>query len=307
MYQRTMILCDEAGGGDGGAGGGGGGAALVLPDTIAPEYRDAVSKAGITTIDGLVKTWADTMRAQGSMIRIPGKDAGADDINRFDSRLAEAVPGLVRLPADDDAEGWKNFNTRMGVPEAPNGYKFAPNEKVPPTTAQKMDEWFANVAHKAQLPAKAAAAVRDAWLETVVASDEAARNAAKAEEDKLRGEWGAGFDQRIQMGRNFLINVCGEEGRVLAEQVFTPERLAAEPLLAKALAKASLSFGEDTVVKGAAGGVPKSLQEINAEINEVRANKAHPYHDSKDPRHQDAVAKMNSLYELKESLQRPAA
>lgn len=302
------ILQDEVDGGDGGAGGGGGAASAPFIDSVPEALRESVTKAGIDSLEKLTQNWSDAQRAMGSMIRIPGKDAGAEDIQRFDARLTEAVPGLMRIPGDDDVEGWKALHNRLGVPEVATGYKFNPVDGLPEPTVQKLDEWIAGLAHKANVPAKAAAVMREGWIESLKVAGERERAAQAAAVDELRTEWGSGFDHRIQMGRQLLINAGGDDGRVLAEEHLTAENLAANPLLAKVLATLAAKVGEDTVIKGDGGNSGTlSRAEIDAKINEIRGNKDHAFHNARDPSHKDAVARMNSLYELKASLTSSAA
>lgn len=306
---------DPSGGGGGGdpggggtnSGGAGGGGGATFVESLSPEFREAIAKTGISDADGLAKAYINAQQAIGSSVRIPGPDAGPEDIQRFDAKLAEKVPGVVRLPGEGDAEGWKTFYSRLGVPEAPTAYKFAPVEGIPEQVGGNLDQWFAPIAHKANLTTAQAAAVRTEWLQSVKAAGDAAEAAQAEAAEALRGEWGAGYEQRLARALGTINPILGEkDGKAMLAEV-EAAGLGNSPMLARYMERVADFISEDRFVPGQRPnlGMPDSLGEINEKIAEIQRNPA--YQNSRDPLHASLVAKMENLFTQRVALQRNAA
>lgn len=264
--------------------------------TLSNEYRDPITKAGFKTADDIAKGYLHAQSALGASIRIPGADAGADDIAKFDARLAEKVPGLVRIPADDDVEGWKAFNARIGVPEAVTGYAFKPVEGVPEEVTRTLDAFLADSFLKAGIPAQRAAAVRDAMMESQRAAFAKATEDAEKAAESLRLEWGAGYDQRIARAGSAPSKVLGpEKGAALLAEI-DAIGLGNSPMMAQFLDKVVEALGEDTFVPGTrSSGIPDSVSDIEAKIAEIQRNPA--FQNNRDPMHKTLVDRFAKLHE----------
>lgn len=286
----------DPGGDPAGGGGGDPAPAAGFQETIAPEYRDAIAKTGIGDVNGLAKAYLEAQSFLGGAVRIPGPDAPPDDMRKFEARLQEKVPALVRIPEAEDADGWKAFWSRLGTPDAPTGYTFAPVEDLPETIVKPTDDWLADVFHKAGVPKTMAEKVRA----EIVAANRTAytqhSEATTAAENDLRTRWGAGYEQRLALALGLPAKLLGpEKGEALRQRIETAG-LGNVPELLEVLSQAALGLGEDPFVAGTRPtGLPNSLAEVDAQIAEIQRNPA--YGNNRDPAHKPLVAKMENLHQ----------
>lgn len=288
-------------------------------EALPENYREAVANAGIDSMDKLVQNWADAQSAVGSSIRIPGPDAGAEQVAEFDSRLLEKVPRLVRLPDGESAEEVSRFYGALGRPEAPDGYAYgdlpaldagSDSDKATWTEADKKTrEWISNISHKANLTNTQAQVLYSDMIEDARANVATAINQRDTMASKLREDWGQDYDQRMVMAGHVLKVFGGEEGAALAAQELDATGLSNSPAMARILHTIASNLSEDQIID--TGVTPSSLtktsEQIRATLNEMRGNKDHPMHHASDPRHGDAMAKIDSLYNELEALKRHAA
>ncbi len=104
---------------------------------------------------------------------------------------------IVRLPKDaNDAEGWKAFNAKIGVPEKPEGYDFT---GLKFSDGTELDDDFVNsfraAFHEEGVPAGLAKGVMEhvvKYMESAETDETAAKQAAIAQgRDELARSWGA--------------------------------------------------------------------------------------------------------------------
>jgi hypothetical protein len=276
-------------------------------DSLASDYRDPIAQTGIKDADGLAKAYINAQQAIGASIRIPGADAGPDDIKKFDARLAEKVPSLVRMPGPDDTDGWKTFYQRLGVPEAPTAYKFTPDEGLPNDVQGNLDQWFAPIAHTANLSTTQAAAVRAEWFASIKAAAQEAQSQQESAANELREKWGAGYDQRLSRALGTLTPILGAERSEVLKQQVDSVGLGNAPLLIEYMERVADFLGEDRIVQGQRPnlGLPDSLDEIKAKIAEIQGNPA--YKNNLDPNHKPLVSKMENLFQQMAALKDRAA
>lgn len=276
-------------------------------EQVPDEYREAVTSAGIKDLPALVANWREAQEYIGQSIRIPQPNAAPEQLTAFEEKLMARVPGLVRLPADDDTEGWSKMETRLGVPAEVAGYKLPKPEGVNDELSTRMAEWFAKEALTARIPARAAQVLWGAWTKSIAESAAAETAALTASEKTLREDWGAGYDQRMAAVGTMLrglTKAVGSDANRWADEVFTPQVLAANPDLAKLLGALAVGLSEDVVGRippgGALGGV-KSASELKALIEEGKADPA--YLDRNNPRHKQVVERVRGQFEQLHALQ----
>ena len=277
-------------------------------ELIPEQYREPLKAAGITTAEGLAKNWADAQSMLGASVRIPSKEASAEDLAAFDAKLAEKVPGLVRLPQDGDTEGFSRLYSALGKPESPDKYQFDAIERLEEGTAKQMSEWVAKIAHEANLTTAQAKRVYAAIAESTRDNTEAYTATLQERQEALKREWGNGYPQRVAMAQGLLKAIGGEEGVKLVEGELAATGLEHHPTLLKILAKAAEGMDEDKLMIDVdRSRLPKSLAEIDAQIGEIRGNSKHPYHDPRNPGHSAACAVMERLYAERAALRSQAA
>jgi hypothetical protein len=117
------------------------------------------------------------------------------------------------LPKDEqDLEGLKAFRSKIGVPDAPDGYELP----MPPGADENFSKAAKEAFHKAGLPAKAASEVTAWWNDYIageVARSEAADKAASEQKlAELRGEWADKFDERAEYAKRGFATIGKEAG-----------------------------------------------------------------------------------------------
>lgn len=128
--------------------------------------------------------------------------AGVLDSYRNLEKLIGQKERLVTLPVrDDDAEGWKQVFTRLGMPEKPEGYQIeVPKEGGDP----KFAEFARGMFHEAGLTAKQGQKLVAKWNEYIGGATKTQQEtqAAQVEQERvaLKTEWGAAFEQNLQLG-----------------------------------------------------------------------------------------------------------
>lgn len=109
---------------------------------------------------------------------------------------------IIRMAKEDDAAGWDSIYTRLGKPATPEGYGIeAPKDGGNPEFAK----WAATEFHKAGLNSKQAKTVVEGWNNYLkaqtAAQTETTQAQVTADTTALRKEWGAAYDQQIQMAQ----------------------------------------------------------------------------------------------------------
>ncbi len=272
----------DAGGQPGGAGqgAGAGGAPLAFAETLPEAIRNEAAFRDIRDLPSLATSYLNAQKLLG----VP-----ADQI--------------VRLPGQDDTAGWDQVYAKLGRPEKADGYKFA-DVKLP--DGLKVDDTlktgYMDAAHKAGLSTRQANSLYE-WWNGAMASGFTAQQGQTAQglaqaEAALKTEWGAAFDQNVQLAKDAINHYGGE--KLKAE--LDANGMANSPELARVMAKIGANLREDGALtgRGGGGGDMKSPAEARQEINALQADKdfAKQYATKGAPGHDDAVARMSRLYAM---------
>jgi hypothetical protein len=273
-------------------------------DALPENYRDAVANAGITDMESLVQNWADGQSTLGNSVRIPGPDAGAEDIAAFDARLVEKVPGLVRLPDFENDDDTGRFYQSLGRPEKAGDYKFNGVEGLAEDEAKNMGEWVSELAFKNNLTAGQAEAFYNDISESTMAARKEAEANRQTTVDALKEDWGNDYDKRLLMAQNVLHVFGGEEGAKLAAEELNTTGMGNNPVLANILHNVALNLNEDQLMEGVDdAALGRTRTELDARIGEIRNNKEHPFNNALHSGHAAALAQMEQLYAERNGLQ----
>lgn len=261
-----------------------------LPDDIKNDATLVNFKGKDVT--EVVKSYVSAQRLLGSSIRIPGPDASVEAKAEFMKKV-ESVPGITRLPDEKDSESVKAFYSKLGRPSTAEGYKFTVPEGI------KLDDdatnVFKSVAYNAGLTNKQAEALVMFDVQRnqeLIKAIDAGRNQSEV---ALKKEWGTEYDTRIDLAKGLLTHFENKFPDAAKELKTTA--VGNNPIVLMALAELSKVYKESNIIKGesTAGGL--TPEEAKARIQEIRANKAHPFNSNRnDKTHQDAVKEMNTLY-----------
>ena len=123
-------------------------------DALPEEMRGNESLSTFEDIGALAKGFIDAKAYQGSSVKIPGEDAGADDVKAFNEKMIEKMPTLMYKPDMENQEQSVEFYRTLGMPEGPDGYEI-PKVEVPESIEMGggKAEAFRGIAHKYGLTA----------------------------------------------------------------------------------------------------------------------------------------------------------
>lgn len=271
------------------AGGGDPGAWLSgLPEDL--RGHDSLKPFAGKPLDELVKGYMSTQQMLGTRIPIPADNADPAVLKEFQTKIGK-VPGVTILPGAEDAEGWKGFYSKLGVPETPDAYGNVLPEKMPDgvqVDAEAMKPIIAEL-HKLNLTPAQMRGIVQVRINEVAKGYEAASVAQQAAAAQLKTEWGAGYEQNMGIARVAAEKQFGAD----AEQLI--ELSQHVPAIAKALHKIGTLTMDDQLLRtfGPGGQPLRNVQEVDAELSSVMADSA--YLNSNDPRHKEVMARVTKL------------
>ena len=199
------------------------------------------------------------------------KDPGAVlESYRNLEKLIGVKEKLIQLPTkDDDVNAWNEVYNKLGRPSKPEEYKIdAPKQGGD----EEFAKWAKNTFHETGLTAKQAEALVAKWAEFTGSRTEAQTQvlaqAAEAQEQALKKEWGAAYDQKIKEGRR-AINEFG----IGPEMIDKLEgAIGFEPLM-KLIANIGSKLAEPEFVTGKAPGFgPMTPEAARQKITSLRSD-----------------------------------
>jgi hypothetical protein len=242
-------------------------------------------------VTGLAKQLVDAQRTLGGAIRIPGDDAGADQVKEFTEKLLK-VPGVVKVPGEDAEAGEvDSFFIKLGRPKDPEGYTAKGREDDPQFEEIRKSAFEMKLTNKQFTDMYAR---RATFLDEVHKAHEA--NTTKWAQD-LKEKYGDGVKDVVERA----------EGMV--EQLIDPGLkkqldamgLLKHPGMVNMMTKIADALDEESISKIFGGRAPAPVQHAGTaqqQIDEIMGNKEHPYFNRTDPGHEDAVQKVAQLYKV---------
>lgn len=200
------------------------------------------------------------------------------------------------LPKDEnDVETANALYTRLGRPEKADGYKLSEGLKDDP-----MAKAFRDEAHKAGLSARQFEAATG-WFEQAMTKERDRQDAefkakVDGDTDKLKSEWGAAWDGKIELARRATRQFGVDEGTLgaLEEKMGTA-------WLYKFFANVGEKLGEDPGVRGGtgAGGFGMTPEQATAGIGALWGEHRAALLDKNHPQHAEKTAELERLYKFK--------
>jgi len=298
LPRLAMSMADGNGGG-GGQGNGGGG---------EPSWTEALPEAvrewdEVKNSDAPEKFWDQmvNMRSHlGSSIRIPGEDAGKEDIAAFHEKLKNKVPGLMETPDFENDEALQTLYSRMGRPKEAKDYAIPELKDSLGNVIENVDtgwaESFKELAYKAGLSQQKYADIVSAVAASNAAQNAKVLEAQAADKAELEKEWGAAFDRNTKIVETFIMKSDAPDSLKEAMKSGTVGKDIM--VWMHNLASQTLGNGSDFQGDDSNKGV-MTPEEATIRISEIRNNKEHPYNKKNDPGHAAAMKQMRQLYELK--------
>lgn len=223
-----------------------------------------------------VKVALDLRKANSAMIRVPGKDASAEDRAKF--------------------------NKAIGVPDKAEDYKFELGRE--PTEADKAIQGnLAKIAFENGIPAQAMTAMSKAVAELANAAkaeeNRVAVAAREANEAQLRKEWGADYDANKTLASRAVqafadIKAHPEAIDFFDKTIVNGQKLGDHPVLLRMFGNIGRRMGEGEFIGAVGAGERQSLQ---AELSQIMADNPPGTEKYKSPAVQNRIKQINeSLY-----------
>tara|TARA_R110002020_G_scaffold161060_1_gene345790 strand:+ start:274 stop:1080 length:807 start_codon:yes stop_codon:yes gene_type:complete len=238
-------------------------------EALPEDVREDPSMQAIQTVDNLAKSYVNAQKMIGAdKIIVPNKYAEENE--------------------------WQDVFTKLGLPETPDKYEIAVNDKevdkeffsnfkqaahgagILPNQAQKIFDWYNEASGKM---------VQDQTNQTQATEKEAI--------DSLRNEWGSAYDSKLKAAHAGVSHYGNEELTAFLEET----GLGNNPNIIKTFAKIGESLSEDAFKDGGPTNFGMTPQDAQTQINSVMADKKHPYHDKYHPNHTNAVSEVTKLFE----------
>jgi len=289
MNTRTLLfrrLMDQAGGEEQTGGGGGEVSTPSFLDTFEPEVRTSLEKAGISDAAGLAKQWADAQSYIGSSIRVPSQEAGEEDRKAFYEKIQKHAPDLIPRPDADDQAAMDALWSQLGRPADAAEYQLPEG-----LNAEQVGD-LTKYAHEAGLTNTQFKSLVSKMAEQETVAQEQAKQAHEQSIAALRQEWGQAFEQNIQTVAR------------LAEQTGAPEAIVAaakegalDADVAKWMHSMVQRLGNEGNEMVASQGDSRAMtpDEARQMVDEIYANREHPFFNPSHPSHEAAKKKVVQL------------
>jgi hypothetical protein len=169
-------------------------------DSLPEQIREAPYFKNAESVDQVLADLSNAAAWQGNSIRIPGPDAGPDDIKAFQQKAIEKLPGLMPTPNAEDPDAVTAILGKLGAPESPDGYR-APDNVDEAAIAD-----LRAYAHEAKLTDAQFQQLASQMASTRQSAAEKAASDLEAQYTTLKTEWGAAYESRMQDVGKLLAN-----------------------------------------------------------------------------------------------------
>lgn len=242
-------------------------------DALPDDVKGFKALENIKTFPDLAKSWMHAQQAVGKKGVIPPDPKFATD------------------------EDWSNFFQGVGLPKDVKDYKIAAPKDMQVDEAFLTE--FATQAHKFNILPQQAQKLLDWYVSKEDAMAQETQQQVLGEiTQKLEAykqQMGAGYQKKVLFANKALEQFGGPD---LMKMFASNPAIGNNPLFIDAFAKIGEQlFGEDTFdgdsrVKGA-----MTPEEARSKRNEIMGDTKHPYWHQQHPKHQEAVAYVNKLFE----------
>jgi len=173
-------------------------------EALPPEYRENPALKTIADIPTLTKGYLEAQSRLGNSVRIPSKEAGAEDRKAFRERLLAVGPeyGVMPIPGEGDDPG--AFHAALGRPEKPEGYELPEYDDAEYEVDLSEAEAMRPVAHQLGLSNAQFKGLVKAATDANMAKQMEQIRAQQADQAALKKEWGAAHHQRMGQLEKFL-------------------------------------------------------------------------------------------------------
>lgn len=260
-----------------------------LQDMLSEELKGNPSLKDFKDVNSLAKSYTHAQSMLGKSVRIPGEDAGQEQVDKFYDDL-QKVPNVARLDNKDDV-----YN-KLGRPESADKYQLDVDEsQVDPNAINS----FKQTAHQLGLNNQQLNEIVKFDTQRTQQQQEQAMEYAGKAEKALKDTWGNDFNNRLN-GAKEAVKQYSEKFPDFAKDLTDGSNpMANNPIVIAALSELHKSMQEKGTVSPSSGiQYGTSADDAKEQISEIRGNKQHAYWDVGNPAHSQAVQKVNKLYQL---------
>ncbi|CAB4121969.1 hypothetical protein UFOVP16_33 [uncultured Caudovirales phage] len=241
-------------------------APAAAPASAPAAGSDAPWFAGISNPD--VKTWVEA-KGFKDPLGVAESAYNLEKLIGFD----KAGKTVVIPDENSSPETRKAFLTKLGVPENADGYKLAGADGQPSEFSKSASQWF----HENGVPAKAAEGIVAKFNEYQTAQQAVQQQAMAVKSEQefagLKSEWGATFDQNIELGKRAAMEFIPGSREERAAALSAMEQAIGTGALMKLMANIGKGLGEHKVVGGEGGSSLMSPAQATQRISELKSNK----------------------------------
>lgn len=206
-------------------------AATPTPAEPTTNWRDAITDEGLRSVaerynspTDAIKAVADLRKQVSTSIRMPGKDATPEDIQKFYKAI--------------------------GVPDAPDGYKFQLPEGRELTDADKaFQAEMAKAFHETGVSAQAAGKLNQVWNDMQVKAEQSMIDADKQfaaqSEAQLKQKWGQDYDRNVTLANRAATELFENLDSAKKIEMKDGRFLMDHPVMLEMLAKVGGEMAED--------------------------------------------------------------
>ena len=289
VFGNRVRFDDGAAGGAGGDGaaGGAGGDGAAGGDGKGGDGKGGAgaAKGGEGWFSGL----SEGLRGNPSMVKF--KDKTAEDLGKSYIELQSKISSKgILLPKEGDEKDQSRFYGEIGRPEKPEGYTISKVEDLHESVkiTPESEVAFKSIAHKIGLTPAQMNGLNKWYLDNVSnqakQETESITKETQTAEAKLRGEWGAGYEERKELAKKVAKKFGGDE----LTAVLSEAGLDSHPVVMKALATIGASVSEDSIKNFGASDLTMTPELAIQEIKKIEDNPKHAYYNANDPLHKEA-------------------
>ena len=177
----------------------------------------------------------------------------------------------------------------MKAPEnAPDNFTYNDTE----------EKEFKELAHKNGLTGNQAGAIWDMLVNKAVGMHQDAvtqkQTYLNEGHQALKKEWGAAYDDKLKIANQVVTKFGGED----TIKWLRSTGLSQDPHMIKMAVNVASAISEDKIVESSGPSAKITPKEALSQINAIKDDTSHPYHNIKAAGHQEAVKKMEELYAL---------
>ena len=251
-----------------------------LPEGLDADVKESTflkpfvdKESGEVNYSNLMKSYVHAQNnVNSAKVVLPGENSTAQELDEFHAKLGYVTD-------ENDYVVNKSEESNLSDERVAEIKAFARENRLPLSTANKL------VAHLEKSGTDSNAAMAEA------------NNTQIAEGlNGLKTEWGQAYGQKLASAQRVLNEVVKDEA-ILA--VFADPSIGSNPAVIKALSMIGEGLFKEDGIQGNSQTNAFSPAEATTQINEIMADMAGPYWNKGHPSHNDMVAKVNKLHEMK--------